>query len=314
MILTITLNPSVDQALFVDKLLMGDTNRVLRTETDAGGKGINLSRVAVELGARSKAMGFLGGGLGAYIRGALELQGVVHDFIEIKGETRINFSVEDDSHSPPTTFNQQGPSISAGEWDRLVERVRRPARRCRWVAMGGSLPPEAPSDAFRILGDLAKELGCRVVLDADGEALRLGLEAKPDLIKPNTKEAERLLGQPCRTDQQCLAATVRLREEFLEGKNIALISRGAEGAVMACEEGLFMGKSPAVEVRSTIGSGDSLIGGMLAALEQGQTIVDAFRQGLAAGAATAMTDGCEIARGPQVRQLLSSVKVERVTP
>src|SRR5687767_14387149 len=106
MILTVTLNPSVDRAVFVDRLKVNDTNRVVRTETDAGGKGVNLSRVLRELGGETVATGFLGGGTGAYICKVLDLQDVPHCFVEVSGETRTNFSVEDAEQNPPTTFNE----------------------------------------------------------------------------------------------------------------------------------------------------------------------------------------------------------------
>ncbi|RYG85468.1 1-phosphofructokinase, partial [bacterium] len=115
MLLSVTLNPSVDHALFLTELKVGDTNRVTRTERDAGGKGINLSRVYAEMGGETIASGFLGGGTGAYVRGVLEAQGVRHDFVTTSGETRLNFSVEDESHGKPTTFNERGPEISPEE-------------------------------------------------------------------------------------------------------------------------------------------------------------------------------------------------------
>ena len=308
MILTITLNPSVDRAIYLEKLLLHDTNRVLRTATDAGGKGINLSRVADELGARTLATGFLGGGPGAYVRSVLDRERVRHDFIDIEGDTRINFSVEDESSEPPTTFNERGPVILASEWEKLVEKCRGLAQPNDWACLGGSIPPGLGKDAHRTLGAMMKELGCRLLLDADGEALRLGLEAKPDLIKPNSKEAERLLGVEVRTPEQALRAAQQLREQT--GAEV-LLSQGADGAVLVCAEGLFVGRTPTVEAKSTIGSGDSMLGGYLWALESGLSRAEALSWGLAAGAATATTDGSEIARQPVIDRLLPRAKVER---
>jgi len=136
MILTITLNPSVDHALFVDVVKLNDTNRVNRTERDAGGKGINVARVAAELGSDVLATGFLGGGPGAYIRAVLDKQGVKHDFVEVNGETRINFSVEDGSGLPPTTFNEQGPDITLGNFQDMRDHCRRMSQTAAWVCVG----------------------------------------------------------------------------------------------------------------------------------------------------------------------------------
>lgn len=308
MILSVTLNPAVDHALFVDGLKIGDTNRVVRNEIDAGGKGINLSRVAVELGAMSVATGFLGGGTGAFIRKVMNLQGVLHDFVEVDGETRTNFSVEDGTGSPPTTFNEQGPTIEADCWEKLQNKVRHYATRSHWVALGGSLPRGIPLDAYRVLVEIAQEAGAMVVLDADGEPMKHGILARPNLIKPNMKEAGRLLGEPVETVDAALHAAAVLGEAH----DIVIVSCGDKGAAMACSEGVFRGTTPQVIAKSTIASGDSLVGGFLAALEAGLDIETAFRWGLAAGAATATTDGAEIARRPVFERLLPEARVQAV--
>lgn len=305
MILSVTLNPSLDHALFLKELKLSDTNRVVRTETDAGGKGVNLSRVVAELGGSTQATGFLGGGPAAFIRCVLDVQGVAHCFVDIQGTTRTNLSVEDESDRPPTTFNERGPEIRPAEWKALLAKVRELAPQVRWMALGGSLPPGVPPDAFAVLARIGTESGCRVVLDADGEPMRLGMEARPAFIKPNQKEASRLLDREVSTEAEAVAAARELLGRLDPGPDsFVVISRGADGAVLASRNGAWLGKSPEVDVRSTIGSGDSMIGGILWALESGQELAEAFRYGLAAGAATATTDGSEIARKPKILELL----------
>lgn len=309
MILSVTLSPCIDQTLFVDGLRPFDTNRVLRTETDAGGKGINLSRVAAELGGDSVATGFLGGGPGAYVKRVLQAQGVVHDFVEIVGDTRTNFSVEDGSGQPPTTFNSKAPPVSPVEYDRLVAKVTELTQGASWVAFGGSLPTGVSVDAYYELGGIVKRAGKRLLIDADGEAMRKGLDAKPHLIKPNRKEAGRLLGRSVESVDDAVFAAEELRQ-YLEPDGVCVVSLGADGAVMASDEGTYIGRPIEVESVSTIGSGDSMLGAILAALQMGQSLTDAFRLGLAAGAATAATDGSEIARRPVVDALLPRALVE----
>lgn len=308
MILTVTLNPSVDHALFVDELKVHDTNRVQRTERDAGGKGVNVARVASELGAEVTATGFLGGGPGAYVKEVLKKQGVHNDFIEVDGETRVNFSVEDASTRPPTTFNEPGPSISIDSFESLREHCRRHAKHANWVCLGGSLPPGVPKDAFRILMEDSPD--ANFVLDADGEPLRLGLEGRPKLIKPNAKECARLLDRPIECLDHAFEAAKELILRIARPDAIVIISRGEAGAVLATHERVLVGTSAPVEARSTIGSGDSMIGGFLYALEVGKTLEEAFRYGLAAGAATATTDGSEIARRNVVMDLLPHCQVK----
>lgn len=311
MVLTVTLNPSVDRAVFVQQLKFGDTNRVVRTETDAGGKGVNLSRVLRELGGETVATGFLGGGPGAYICKVLEDQDVPHCFVQVHGNTRTNFSVEDADQNPPTTFNEKGPEVLAEDIDHLVARVKEYLPKLTWLAMGGSLPPGAPTDVFRRLTELAHESGVKALLDADGDAMKLAMAARPDFIKPNEKEASRLLGRELSGRNDALDAAMELYQHLGGGDKIAIISRGAGGAVMACEDGEFDGITPSVEMRSTIGCGDSMLGGMLWAIGTGKGLEESFRWGLASGAATASTDGTEIARRAIVENLLPSARIER---
>ena len=308
MILTVTLNPSVDLALFVDQLELSDTNRVTRTERDAGGKGVNVSRVIAELGGTTTATGFLGGDTGRFIEQVLTRQGVHHDFVPVPGETRTNVSVEDNSGKPPTTLNSPGPEVGALEWERLLEKVGRLATQAKWVTLGGSLPPGVPKDAFKTLAEWARNSGAKVMLDADGDPLKQGLLGSPDFIKPNTKEAARLLGRPIETLEECLTAVEELSK--LHPGGIVIISRGAEGAVLGSAEGVLIGTSPKVKAKSSIGSGDSLIAGVLWGLTSGLEVAEAFRYGLAAGAATAMTDGSEIGSKETIYELLSSAVVE----
>lgn len=309
MIVTVTLNPSVDRTLFVDQLKLGDTNRVLRTETDAGGKGVNLARVAKEMGAKTWATGFLGGGPGGFVRTVLDREGVPHGFVEVPGETRININIEaDDGTAPPTTLNERGPILYDQEWDALLAVCKDAAIQAKWGTIGGSIPPGISADAFATLCKLFKSAGARVALDADGEPLKLGLEAGPDLVKPNAHEAERLLQTPVRTKLQCLDAAKTLYDS---GVAIAIISRGAGGASMVCSEGAFDGYPPQVKARSTIGSGDSMVAAVLWAIESGRSLVESFAWGIAAGAATATTSGAEIGRRGVIEKLLPQVKIER---
>ncbi|MCB0826506.1 MAG: 1-phosphofructokinase family hexose kinase [Armatimonadetes bacterium] len=315
MILSITLNAAVDHILFINGLKPHDTNRVQTMQTDAGGKGINLSRIAVELGAKSIATGFLGGGPGAFIKHVLDCQGVEHDFIETAEETRTNLNVES-GDGPPTTFNAKGHHVTESEWSQLLEKVQPLLVQADWVAMGGSLPPGVPTDAFRTLGRLAKEHNCKVMLDADGEPMQLGLECVPDLIKPNVREAERLLNRELvdKEDAICEAAK-ELQAQLKNGGShdpVVIISRGKKGAILADELGILIGEGIEVQSASTIGSGDSMLGGYLYALETRLSREEALQYGLAAGAATAITDGTEIGRKPVILDLLARAVVRRM--
>ena len=304
MLLTVTLNPCVDFLLRVEKMVANDTNRVQKSEKDAGGKGLNTSRVFAHLRGVTIATGFLGGATASFIRHVMKDENVLDGFVYVEGETRTNFSVEDESGNPPTTFNQKGPTISPGEWLALKEKVAMLAPKAEWVSFGGSLPPGVETNAFYELALIAREKGSRIVVDADGEVLIEALKANPDMIKPNTPEAGRLLGRKLETDADVQIAAQELYEKMGGGNRFAIISRGAKGAVMACAEGTFMGQSPQVHALSTIGSGDSMVAGFLWSLGTGKTAQDALRWGLAAGAATAITDGSAIGDKATIERLL----------
>lgn len=312
MLLTVTLNPCVDHLLLVEKLAVGDTNRVKRSEKDAGGKGLNTSRVYAHMRGVTIATGFLGGATSSFIRHVMKEENVLDGFVYVSGETRTNFSVEDESGNPPTTFNQRGPTISPGEWLALKEKVGMLAVKAEWVSFGGSLPPGVETNAFYELSLIAKEKGAKVVIDADGAVLSEGLKAMPDFIKPNTPEASRVLGRPLVTDEDVLAGAQELYDLIGGGNRIVVISRGAKGAVMTCEAGTFVGTSPSITPRSSIGSGDSMIAGMLWAFGQGKPAEEALRWGLAAGAATALTDGSAIGDKATIEQLFPGAVVTHI--
>lgn len=314
MILTVTLNPSVDRTVFLPRLEVGDTNRVTRTEIDAGGKGINLSRIVQALGGSTLATGFLGGGVGEVIRGRLDEVGLPHDFVQVTEPTRVNVSIEvTEAEQPPTSLNEPGPNISEHELRELRQRLRAVTEihEPGWVCLCGSAPRGVPKSTYAALCAFCKEAGWRVVIDADGDLMREGLTSLPNLVKPNQPEASRLLGKPIDSAEEALAA-VRSLHARLDPSAIAIISRGAEGAVLATAAGTWLGHSPQVEARSTIGSGDSMIGGILWALEAGLPIPDAFRWGLAAGAATAVSDGSDIGHRAVIELLFAQAQVESV--
>lgn len=312
MILTVTLNPSLDQTLFLPKLSAGDTNRVERVEMDAGGKGLNLSRVAAELGGKTLALGFLGGGPTAFIHQVLDLQSVDHAFVPIRGETRTNFSVETTDGAPPTTLNSRGPDIQVDEWAQFCEHFQKSLAHASWVCLCGSKPPGVSADAYTQLAQMAHEAGKKVLIDADGDALERAMQVRPDLIKPNRKEAERLLGVELPDEEASVRAILSLHERIGGGSRTALLSLGSDGALLKTESGLYRGRSPRVEPVSTVGSGDSMLGAFLASLQRGDTEADAFRWGLAAGAATATTNGAQIGRRAVIEILYQDAEVVRL--
>lgn len=317
-LVAVTLNPSIDHTIFVDRITIGDTNRALRVERDAGGKGVNLARVYAELGGEVLATGFLGGGPGANVREVLGRQGVESNFIEVKGDTRLNVTVEQTSGGPPTAFSEVGPTVTRDEWSQLLELIESEVQGAAWMSVGGSLPPGVPANAYETLVELGNRWGCEVALDADGQALKEGLKAFPTFIKPNDREAARLLGKTVETEEEAIAAARSILSMIESGSSseafrpLVVVSRGARGAVLATRDEVYRGVPPEIVPKSTIGSGDSLIAGMLWGFSRDLPMAEAFQWGIAAGTATAETDGSEIARRPVIDRLFPQVVVERL--
>ncbi|MCS6948839.1 MAG: 1-phosphofructokinase [bacterium] len=306
-VLTVTLNPSVDRLVYVQQLQRHDTNRILRIEEDVGGKGVNVARVLRRLGVPVVATGFLGGRTGRYVQRELEeMESVQCEFVWVPGETRTNLAIQEADGSPPTALNERGPEIAPEDLDTLIRIVENRSTQVQFVVLGGSLPPGVPTDIYATLGEVAARRGSKVVLDADGEPLVQGLKASPYLIKPNENETERLLGRPIDTLQDAAEAA---RELHKRGIPVVIVSIGEKGAAVACEQGCWVAVPPKVRAVSTIGSGDSMVAGVISVLARQGTIQEAMRWGTAAGAATAMTDGCDIGTYQQIEELVPAVRV-----
>ncbi len=311
MISTITLNPSLDKTIYVNKLVANDTNRVLKEEIDAGGKGVNCSRMLHELGASTQVITFLGGKTGDFIAGVLDREGIPLTRIDIAKSTRTCIAVEESSDVPPTTFNELGGSVEHSNLVALLERAKDASRTSSYMVFGGSLPPGIGPDIYDALIQIAAHGGARAVLDTDGEPLVQGLKARPFMVKPNLAEASRLLDTEFSSKADVARGALKIAEMGVE---LAVISLGKRGSVAAYEGAIYDVSAPEVKSISTIGSGDSMTAGILWALEEGKSIEDALKYGSATGAATAMSDGTDIGKRADVEQLVERVTVRRLTP
>jgi 1-phosphofructokinase family hexose kinase len=311
MITTITLNPALDKTVYVGKLVPNDTNRVTGVETDAGGKGINCSRMLKRLGAETSVVAFIGGKTGAMIEAVLAKEAIKCDFVYTRRPTRTCIAVQESSDAPPTTFNERGGPIEHDELVELFEKAKNAARQSSFMVLGGSIPVGVNPDVYNVLTQIAVNGGAKAVLDADGDAFCEGLKAKPFMIKPNRDEAERCLGIEFESKGDVARGALQFAEMGIE---LVIISLGKQGLV-ACHEGLVYSVSaPEVKPVNTIGSGDSLIAGVIHALDQGMPIEEALKLGSAAGAATALSTGADIGLKEDVDRLIGEVSVTRLEP
>ena len=311
MIATVTLNPSLDEWMHLAVLRPGQLNRARHFARYAGGKGINVSRVIHELGEPTIAYALAGGDDGEILRRAMNTLAIRHEFVEGRGTTRNNYKIQTAVPAAVTEINTEGPTVSAASLRRLSQRLLKHTPSPRCVALCGSLPPGAPSTTYRQWIRTLRRRGIPAVLDASGTALRHGVASRPWLIKPNRQEAEELL----RRRLMSLREVVRAALELLSrGPAVVILSLGREGAVLAsaAPRGVWLARPPAIRVKSAVGAGDALVGGFLVGWMTRHPLLEAFRLGVACGAATAMTSGTELCHRADVRRLLPRVSIRRI--
>jgi 1-phosphofructokinase family hexose kinase len=304
MVLTITFNPAVDQTAKVGRLRAGHAHRLLCPQLHAAGKGINVARVTHRLGWRTAALGFVGGDAGTMIERALDSENVEHHFVRVAGETRVNLTIVDEA-GIATSFLGPGPRIDGGRWNALLDLTRQWLEPGRVLVLAGSLPPGVREDGYAMYIHAARERNVRVVLDADDQPMRLGIEAGPDLIKPNVAEAERLVGRSL-ADPLSIVDAAR---ELAERVPIVVLSMGERGAICAHGSRILRAFAPRVQARSSVGMGDAMVAGLAVTMARGGDIVEGIRLGVATGTAAAMVPGTAECSAEQVRALLGSVAI-----
>lgn len=309
MIITVTLNPAIDQTLVLPRFVAGDTLRIKSSRFDPGGKGINVSRVIHELGGKSIAMGFAPGGLGRYIEQTLEAQGVECDFVHTKGETRTNITILDESRHINTILSDPGPDTDPEYLHEFRHRLRKRLRSGDWLVLAGSIPPPLMPDLYHQIIEESTEMGVHTVLDADGAALTAGAAAHPEMLKGNRRELERLLHRHLDDENSTLEAALEVQRS---GVQKVLVTRGREGAVAAVDHTYLRGVAPRVRAVSAVGSGDAFLAGVVLTLSRGGHLEEALRLGIAAGTATVLTHGTELCHRREVDILLPRVKVQPI--
>ena len=287
MILTVTMNPSVDTRYQLDKLIVDDVNRVTPEKT-AGGKGLNVSRVLLQLGDDVVATGLLGGHMGAYMGELMDADGVKHDFVPIKGETRICLNILHEGNQ--TELLESGPEIAPGELEVFTAKFRELVAKADVVTISGSLPRGVDKGYYAELVKLAGEAGTKVLLDTSGASLDAALEAdvKPELVKPNLTEINGLLGTNFTTDD-----IDALREALASDKRFAdipwvVVSMGAAGSVGFHNGRAFRAVTPNIPAVNATGSGDSTIAGFAHAIAAGADDITVLKTANTCGKLNAM--------------------------
>lgn len=312
MIITVTLNPAIDETVEVEQFAEADTNRVVCIRRDIGGKGINVSRVLRELGYEPLATGFAPGQFGRMIEDQLVDGGIGCDFVTYPGETRTNINVIDRATRRNTLLAAAGPAVPASAVRQLRARLWRRLRADSWLVLAGSIPPPLTPEFHVDLIRLVQQRGGAAVLDADGPVVAhvLAAQALPMLLKMNDHELGRLLHMPADTEGAVLNGARSLQRQGIES---VVVTRGGKNAIAVTPEGEFRATPPAVNVDSAVGAGDGFLAGLLLGLRQGGGWLPALRLASAAGAGVCMSPGTELCRQRDVLDLLPHAIVEPAT-
>lgn len=309
MILTVTLNAAIDKRYVVANAQMGEVNRVLACSYTPGGKGLNVSKPAAIAGAEVVATGFVGGHAGRYIVDELKEMGITSAFYHVEQESRSCINIWDSVNKVQTEYLEPGFTITAEEFDGFRAKFQELVKDAAVVAMSGSVPKGLDGNAYQTLVADVKAAGKKVILDTSGELLRMGIEARPTMVKPNIDEIRMLTGSDCSTTEKLLLAAVEIHQK---GVSVVAISLGADGSVVVSDEGIYRAVVPRIDAVNTVGCGDSMIAGFALGFEAGLSIQETLRKASAISAAAALREETGFFKIEDMEKLLSEIKIEKL--
>jgi 1-phosphofructokinase family hexose kinase len=305
LIITLTINPSIDRNVFVDRLVFEDRAYILSRSDSAGGRGINASRVLQCYGAKTLAIATSGGPNGERFEKLLAKFGFPTKLVRISREIRTNFTVTD-RQGLAIKMNEPGPLITPEELKSIEKTVDSRLDGASWLMLCGSIPPGVASDFYTKLIRRARDRKVKTLLDTDGDALLHGVEAGPTVVTPNQHEAERLLNRALITRAHFVEAVTRIKAM---GPESVLLSLGSRGVVAINENQLLEVLPPRIDAVSPLGAGDALAAAYVWATTKKKDFVDSVRWGVAAGTASARLPGLEFANLEQTKEIYKSVEV-----
>lgn len=284
MIYTVTLNPALDYFMHYEELALGEVNRTGKTQISAGGKGIMESRMLCLIGAKSKALGFLGGFSGQYIKDFLNENQIDSDFTEIEDLTRINVKLK--SQENETSLDAAGPKLQESEINHFLEKFDH-LKKDDIVVFAGTIPKSLGEDFYERLIAKVQKQKATFVMDVDGQKLLDSLPAHPLLIKPNREELEAIFETSFKNNEQIIPYGQKLLEM---GAQNVIVSMAGDGALLFTNEKVYFAQGIKGELKNSIGAGDSTVAGFLAEYSQSKDPLLAFRQAIACGTSKAFSD------------------------
>lgn len=305
MIYTLTPNPSVDRSVTIPEIRFNSVLRSQQVRLDWGGKGFNVTRSLRQFGIESLALGWVGGGTGKMLADGLLRMGIQTDFVWVDQETRTNTTILEADSDWHIKINEPGPPVTNEDVDQLFNKVSGYAKKDDLWILSGSLPLDVDERFYAELIQLLHERGARVYLDASGPALRYGCQEAPFLAKPNAYEASQILGYTIADEEDAKRAAL----PFLRmGMEYLALTMGESGLLLASQYEMVFASAPRVTARNTVGSGDSLLAGLIYAQLQGMTLTDVARWAVATGSASVESEGVSEFEVERVQALIRQVQ------
>lgn len=302
----VSLNPTVDKTVEVEKLTPGAVNRASAVYRHAGGKAVNVALLLKALGRDPKVIGVNSKQDGEPLRSALEDKSIFYDFHDVDGASRVNTKIVDKSSRQVTEINEPGVEVPGDLLGRIADDVYASANSGETVVLAGKLPPNAPDTFYADLTKRLVEKEVRVVVDTSGPALAEAVKSRPYMIKPNLAEMSELAGKDLKTIGDLQAACDDLMKEY--GIGVIMVSLGSKGIYMQCKDGQYYAPGLAVEVKSTVGAGDSVVAGAVAYFDT--TPDNMLRAGAAAAAGTVAAEGTGLCTPDQFNTYYDEIVVQ----
>lgn len=309
MILTITPNAAIDKTYTINGFGLDRVHRPSAARTVAGGKGINVVRVLKELGREGIATGFLGGRIGDAIQEGLDEEGMKYDFVRVRGESRLCIAIMDPSNGTQTEVNENGPEVSPGEVEQMLEKVAALVTGMEFIVLCGSCPPGVPVEFYGEVIRIARKAGVRAILDTSGDHLREAIKASPFMVKPNITELSHLADHELLTLEEITRAAKSLKQY---GVTITSVTMGRSGALVTDGVQAWMAAPPEIQFASAVGSGDSFIAAFLDSMLRGEAISSALVAGTAAGAANATSYGAGFCTKESIIEIRQGVTLTKL--
>lgn len=308
-IVTITLNPAVDQTLYFTQFNVGQVNRVGKQRLDPAGKGVNVAKVIKSLGRDVTVTGLLGQENASVFEEYFAAHQITNRFVKVAGTNRVNVKIVDETNEQVSEINFPGIRCLDSDLVKLKNEVKELTKTARIFVLSGSLPEGVPLEIYQEFITILKNHNCKVFLDASEGALAKGIKARPDVVKPNVEELSQLMGRAMEKETDVLRA---IDELIAGGISEVIVSLGEKGSLVADKMRRLLVRPPEVQVRSTVGAGDALVAGLVFAEAQGMPLQERARWATAVAAASVAQPGTQAGTSVDVAQLLPQVIIEEL--